>query len=111
MATTDDIHREIQLAFWKIHILHHAGERPIYGQWMLEELREHGFRLSPGALYPLLRRMQRHGWLRSRATGVGPKARRNYTLTKKGTAMLEQLRREVAALHREVVVEPAQGEP
>jgi hypothetical protein len=31
--------REILFAFWKIHILHHAGEGPVYGQWVMTELR------------------------------------------------------------------------
>ena len=32
------INREIRLAFWKIHILHHAAKGAVYGLWMLEEL-------------------------------------------------------------------------
>ena len=31
--------REILLGFWKVHILHHAAEHPIIGQWVLSELR------------------------------------------------------------------------
>jgi PadR family transcriptional regulator, regulatory protein PadR len=31
------IRREILLALWKVHILHHAAERPVFGQWMLDE--------------------------------------------------------------------------
>ena len=27
--------REILLGFWKVHILHHAAEHPIIGQWVL----------------------------------------------------------------------------
>ena len=54
---------EILRPLWKVHILHHAGETPIVGNWMLEELREHGYRVSPGTLYPLLGRMVRLGWL------------------------------------------------
>ena len=61
----DPIVREFLLTFWKIHILHHAEEQGVYGHWMLEELHRHGYRLSPGTLYPLLARMARRGWLRS----------------------------------------------
>jgi len=57
------VEREILRPLWKIHILHHAVEGPILGNWMLEELREHGYRVSPGTLYPLLKRMERLGWL------------------------------------------------
>jgi DNA-binding PadR family transcriptional regulator len=102
----DQIPREIHLAFWKIHILHHAGERPIYGQWVLDELRRHGFRVSPGTLYPLLARMASHGWLRAAVRpqrNSSPKARREYVLTSRGTKVLAALRRQVVELHREVV--------
>jgi len=59
--------REFFLGFVKIHILHHAADgRGIYGQWMLEELNHHGYRLSPGTLYPILFRLERAGWLESR---------------------------------------------
>jgi DNA-binding PadR family transcriptional regulator len=103
---TDQISREIHLAFWKIHILHHAGERRIYGQWLLEELRRHGFQVSPGTLYPLLARMEHQGWLRAARRAMAtasPKARREYVLTSKGTRALAGLRRQVEELHREVV--------
>lgn len=67
----DAIEREILRPLWKIHILHHAVEGPIIGNWMLEELREHGYRVSPGTLYPLLRRMVRLGWLSHGDGGKG----------------------------------------
>ena len=51
------LRREILLAFWKVHILHHAAEGTIYGQGILEELRHHGYSVSPGTIYPLLKRM------------------------------------------------------
>jgi DNA-binding PadR family transcriptional regulator len=105
---TDHISREIQLAFWKVHILHHAQEQQVYGQWLLAELRRHGFQVSPGTLYPLLGRMERDGWLRmvrNSNNDVSPKARRNYVLTGKGARALTALRRQVEELHREVVRE------
>ena len=86
----------------------HSGERPIYGQWLLEELRRHGFRVSPGALYPLLARMARQGWLKAARRAVAqasPKARHDYVLTSKDARALAGLRRQVDELHREVVRE------
>jgi hypothetical protein len=32
------LHREILLGFWNVHILHHAAEGLLVGQWMLHEL-------------------------------------------------------------------------
>lgn len=95
---------EILLAFWKVHILHHAEEQPIAGQDVLKELRRHGYDISPGTLYPLLARMQRLGWLRSKvAAGAGKRARRDYTITPQGQEVLALLRTQVEELYREVV--------
>lgn len=101
-----ELTREILLGFWKAHILHHAGEAPLHGQWMLEELREHGYQISPGTLYPLLHRMERLGWLKSKADpGGGRRARRNYRLTPAGKKVLAEVREQIKELHREVVLE------
>lgn len=98
--------REILLGFWKVHILHHAAEHPIIGQWVLTELRHHGYDISPGTLYPLLRRMERNGWLRSEtAAGKGKTRRQYYHLTKRGAAVLAVLRENLIELHHEVVEE------
>jgi PadR family transcriptional regulator PadR len=97
------INREILLALWKIHILHHAGEEPIVGNWMLRELRNHGYEASPGTVYPMLRRMEAKGWLTcERSPKRGPRAPRAYSLTRKGRGVLEELRARVAELHREL---------
>lgn len=101
-AMTDPLAREFLLAFWKIHILHHAAEDGgVYGQWMLEELAHHGYRLSPGTLYPLLARMERHGWLRSSAPKRATAARR-YRLTPAGRRVLVRLREALDELYDEV---------
>jgi PadR family transcriptional regulator, regulatory protein PadR len=100
--------REILLGFWKVHILHHAAESPVVGQWILTELRHHGYDISPGTLYPLLKRMERNGWLRCEVEdGAGPRGRRYYHLTKDGAAVLDFVRENVAELHHEVIEEAA----
>lgn len=98
--------REILLGFWKVHILHHAAEHPVIGQWVLGELRRHGYDISPGTLYPLLKRMERNGWLRCEVEpGGGPRSRRHYHLTERGVAVLALLRESVVELHHEIVEE------
>jgi DNA-binding PadR family transcriptional regulator len=100
--------REILLGFWKVHILHHASEHPVIGQWVLTELRRHGYDISPGTLYPLLKRLERNGWLRSEAAvGEGKRRRRYYHLTARGAAVLDVLRETVVELHHEIVEEAA----
>ena len=94
--------REFLLGFWKIHILHHADEdRGVHGQWMLEELRHHGYNLSPGTLYPVLARMARRGWLKA----VEPARARDarvYRITPSGAEVLRRLREALRELHTEV---------
>ena len=34
----------------RLHILHHASKRPVFGLWFIEELGRHGYKLSPGTL-------------------------------------------------------------
>jgi len=99
--------REILLAYWKVHILHHAAEGPVVGQWMLQKLHRHGYTISPGTLYPLLRRMEANGWLRCEvAASGGVHARRSYYLTDKGHEVLAELRERTAELRREVLADP-----
>jgi PadR family transcriptional regulator PadR len=111
MRGADPVTREILLAFWKVHILHHAAEQPVYGQWILEELSRHGYHLSPGTLYPLLRRMEKSGWLRAVLRRAGSNhGRREYRLTVEGRRVLRLLRAQVKELHREVVEEASHEE-
>ncbi len=107
----DPIAREFLLAFWKIHILHHAADqRGVYGQWMLEELSHHGYRLSPGTLYPILARMARRGWLRA-SEPKRSKAARVYRLTPRGHEVLNQLRTSLDELYGEVGARAAPRQP
>jgi DNA-binding PadR family transcriptional regulator len=99
------VEREFLLAFWKLHVLHHAEREPVVGQWMIRELRRHGYEISPGTLYPLLARMEERGWLRcERDPRGGPRARKDYSLTPEGRSVLAQLREQVEELYREVVL-------
>src|SRR6202158_476376 len=97
----DPVVREFLLAFWKIHILHHADEHGVYGQWMLEELQEHGYRLSPGTLYPILARRAQRGGLRS-AEPKRPAAARMYRPTPHGRDVFNRVRESLDGLYREV---------
>jgi PadR family transcriptional regulator, regulatory protein PadR len=97
----DPVVREFLLTFWKIHILHHAEEQGIYGQWILEELRRHGYHLSPGTLYPVLARMAQRGWLRATEPASAHQPR-VYRITRAGAVVLTRLRESLAELQREV---------
>jgi len=101
-----DVEREILLSFWKVHILHHAEEAPVHGQWIADELRRHGYEISPGTLYPLLNRLARRGWLECKSdSGKGIRARKDYRLTPKGRKVLRLIREQIKELYREVILE------
>ncbi len=95
--------RNLYTGLIRLHILHHAVEGPIFGQAMIDELSRHGYRLSAGTLYPILKRMETHGWLRSEhEPGAGVHSRRYYRLTKDGQAALDIIRAALAELQGEV---------
>ena len=77
-------HKDLLSGFVRLHILHHASKHDIYGQWIIEELAGHGYRLSPGTLYPMLHAMQRKGYLSSREQREGRSVRKLYRATKLG---------------------------
>ncbi len=98
-------HRELLLGFVRLHILHHAAEGDLYGQWMIEELGRHGYRLSPGTLYPMLHALERQGYLRSRKVPAGRSFRRVYRATPRGRRALVVARRKAHELFGELVGE------
>lgn len=101
-----DVEREILLSFWKVHILHHAEKHPVFGQWIIRELRRHGYEVSPGTLYPILARMEERGWLKASVDPKGgARARRDYVLTDNGKKTLDFIRSQVNELYREVVLD------
>ncbi len=61
----DMIDRDLYSGLIRLHVLHHAVEEPIFGLGMIEELARHGYRISPGTLYPLLHGLEKKGYLRS----------------------------------------------
>jgi PadR family transcriptional regulator, regulatory protein PadR len=87
----------------RLPILHHAVEESIYGQWMIEELGRHGYRISPGTLYPMLRAMERKGYLKSSLSGAGRRARRLYRATPKGKKALGFAKDRVRELFGELI--------
>ncbi|KZS57725.1 PadR family transcriptional regulator [Mycobacterium ostraviense] len=87
----------------RLHILHHAQLEPIHGAWMAAELAGHGYKISPGTLYPMLHRMQEDGLLTSRQHVVDGRARRVYEITDLGRAALAEERAALAELAAEIL--------
>src|ERR1017187_3547590 len=57
--------RDLYSGLIRLHVLHHAVREPIFGMGMVNELAHHGYRISPGTLYPLLHGLETKGYLRS----------------------------------------------
>lgn len=97
--------KQFFLGFVKIHMLYHASKEPIFGVGILEELARHGYRLSPGTLYPTLHRLAGDGYLEQQSRVVAGKVRRYYTITEKGEEALNEARDKIRELISEVIEE------
>ena len=85
-------------------MLHHAvHEPPVFGLGMIEELARHGYRISPGSLYPLLHGLERKGYLRSREKRNGRSLRKEYRATALGRRALAEVQEKVRELFRELI--------
>jgi DNA-binding PadR family transcriptional regulator len=99
----DDFLRPLYLGFIRLHILYHAGKEPICGVELMEELREHGYEIGPGTLYPMLHQMQAAGLLVSSDEVVAGKQRKNVRSTAAGRKALKQARAKLKELAAEVL--------
>lgn len=95
--------RDFFLGFIKIHILYHASKEPIYGLWLIEELDRHGYKLSPGTLYPILHSLEEKTLLESYQQTVEGKIRKYYKITLKGKEALAEARQKIKELVSEVI--------
>lgn len=86
----------------RLHTLHHASEEPIFGLGMIEELGRHGYRLSPGTLYPVMHGLEKKRLLRSKVQLVGGKIRRVYSITRSGRKALDSAKARVRELFGEL---------
>jgi DNA-binding PadR family transcriptional regulator len=104
--------------FWRgavrLHVLHHAAEDEVSGVWLTAELARHGYRISPGTLYPLLHGLEKAGLLASVQRREAGRVRRCYAATPAGCAALAEARGVLAELTGELLPAPTaanKGEP
>jgi PadR family transcriptional regulator, regulatory protein PadR len=91
------------LGFIKIHILHHAEQEPVYGLALIQELQRHGYKVSPGTLYPVLHQLEQQGYLAVEDRVVRGKVRKYYSATAAGSHALIEVRSKVRELVDEVL--------
>ena len=72
------------------------------GSGIIEELARHGYKLSPGTLYPILYGLEHKGYLRSVEQRDGPQVRRLYRATPAGRKALEVAKEKVRELFGEL---------
>jgi PadR family transcriptional regulator PadR len=89
----------------RLHILYHAAKGPIFGLSIIEELGRHGYKLSPGTLYPILHGLEGRGYLRSTEKRDGRQTRRFYRATPAGRKALKAAKEKVRELVGELFEE------
>jgi len=99
------LERKFFLGFIRIHLLYHASKSSIYGVEMIEELRRHGYNISPGTLYPILHSLEKEGFLVSESKNVNGKIRKYYRITRKGERILREAKMKIKELIEEIMEE------
>jgi DNA-binding PadR family transcriptional regulator len=102
MTSFDKSSQRLLVGFIRLHVLHHAVKEDICGHWMMEELRHHGYVISPGTLYPMLRAMEKDGWIVGRNDPHGG-SRKLFRATRAGRRALEQAKEKLWELFSEVL--------
>jgi DNA-binding PadR family transcriptional regulator len=97
--------RDLYSGLIRLHVLHHAVREPIFGLGMIEELGRHGYRISPGSLYPLLHNLEKKGYLRATEIRNGKSLRKLYRATPLGRKALAAAKSKVRELFHELIEE------
>ena len=95
--------RDLYSGLIRLHVLHHAVQEPIFGLGMVEELARHGYRISPGTLYPLLHGLEKKGYLHAADERNGKSRRKVYHATRLGRNALRAATNKVRELFRELM--------
>ena len=102
---TEVLTRLFLAGFVRLHILHHAAADPICGVEIALELARHGYRLSPGTIYPALHELAQAGFLTMKNRVVQGKRRKYYRATGRGRKALATTRKLLRELADEVLHE------
>ena len=103
MSKTNFDNRDLYSGLIRLHVLHHAVEEPVFGLGMVEELGRHGYRISPGTLYPVLHGLEKKGYLRSTEIRNGKSLRKLYRATPLGRKALNAAKSKVRELFHELI--------
>ena len=87
--------KSLYAGLMRLHILHEAEQQDVCGVWVMDHLREHGYDISPGTLYPMLHGLEKKGYLKSTKERVGKTMRRIYAITPQGISVLGDAKNKV----------------
>jgi len=68
-----------------------ALETPMYGYMMLRFIEEIGYSVEENTLYPLLRRLEKNGWISSRWVVEDDRPKKYYEIIKEGKIIRNKL--------------------
>lgn len=103
------LNRLFLAGFVRLHILYHAANEPICGVEIVAELAHHGYRLSPGTLYPVLHDLEKAGYLKCRTEVIAGKRRKYYEATIAGRKALKSAKSKLKELAAEVLDDQKPG--
>src|SRR5688572_395852 len=76
--------RKLYSGLIRMHALHHASKHSVFGLGLMEELAQHGYRLSAGTTYPILHALESKGYLRMTLQRKDGQMRKQYRATPEG---------------------------
>ena len=95
--------RDLYSGLIRLHVLHHAAEGTIFGLGRIQELSRHGYRISPGTLYPILNGLEKKGYLSSVQRRDGKSLRKIYRATPAGRKALSLAKAKIRELFEELI--------
>lgn len=81
--------KKMLLGFMQVHVLVQAKKEPVFGLWLIEDLEQKGYHISPGTMYPLLAKLESENLLDKETRIINGKNRHYYKITEEGMAVLE----------------------
>jgi len=66
-------------------------EKDMYGYAMVRTIRDSGYEIEENTLYPLLRRLEKNNWVKSKWNVSEDRPRKFYVITKEGRSLRNKL--------------------
>lgn len=77
-------------------------QKPMYGYHLVKELQEHGISIEANTLYPLMRRLESQGLLKSEWETSESKPRKYYGITEDGRIVLQRAKENWRSFSKDV---------